>query len=66
MDPARWGRVQELFHRAVDLEEPRRSGFLQKACGEDRSLLTVSSGCSTKTPAPRFWTAMWWKWQTTF
>ena len=39
MDPARWDRVQALFHGAVDLKEPERSGFLKDACGEDRSML---------------------------
>ena len=39
MDPARWDRVQTLFHRAADLEEPERSEFLKSTCGEDPSLV---------------------------
>ena len=39
MDAARWDRVQELFHRAADLKEPERAGFLAEACGQDTALL---------------------------
>jgi len=39
MDPARWERVQALFHDAAELPEPQRSGFLEDACNGDRSLL---------------------------
>ncbi|GMV09335.1 MAG: hypothetical protein AMXMBFR55_10690 [Gemmatimonadota bacterium] len=38
MDRARWERVQELFHQAVDLPVPDREAFLAKACGGDASL----------------------------
>ncbi|HUB79659.1 MAG TPA: serine/threonine-protein kinase [Bryobacteraceae bacterium] len=38
MDPERWERVQELFHRAVELSGDERSAFVREACGEDRSL----------------------------
>jgi serine/threonine protein kinase len=44
MDPARWDRIQALFHHAADLNEPERFGFLQDACGEDRSLLADVMG----------------------
>lgn len=39
MDPERWERVQELFHRALELEGNDRSAFLTEACGKDRALL---------------------------
>ena len=39
MDPARWERVQTVFHQAAELTGQQRSGFLAEACGEDRSLL---------------------------
>jgi TolB-like protein/predicted Ser/Thr protein kinase len=39
MEAARWERVQALFHSAADLEEPQRTGFLEKECGDDRSLV---------------------------
>jgi serine/threonine protein kinase len=40
MDPARWDRMQTLFHRAADLDEPERSAFLRDACGDDQYLLS--------------------------
>jgi len=39
MDPARWERVQELFHLTADLAEDDRARLLDDACGEDRALL---------------------------
>src|SRR5262245_49056359 len=39
VDSARWQRVQELFHDAVDLPPSERRPFLQKACGGDETLL---------------------------
>jgi eukaryotic-like serine/threonine-protein kinase len=39
MDPARWERVQELFHRAADLRDIERAQFVNGACGEDHELL---------------------------
>src|ERR1700722_6838430 len=44
MNPARWKRVQELFHLAVDLEGEGRTQFLADACGEDHELLVVVEG----------------------
>jgi eukaryotic-like serine/threonine-protein kinase len=44
MNPARWKRVQELFHLAVDLEGEGRTQFLRDACGEDHELLVVVEG----------------------
>jgi len=39
VDSARWERVQELFHDAVDLPEGERRSFLQRACAGDESLI---------------------------
>jgi serine/threonine-protein kinase len=39
MDPARWERIQALFHDAVDLPADEREVFLHAACGGDRDLL---------------------------
>lgn len=39
MDRAQWSRVQELFHRAVDLSPDERTPFLEEACGGDAALL---------------------------
>lgn len=39
MDRARWGRVQELFHRAADLGEAERERVLKEACAGDTELL---------------------------
>jgi serine/threonine-protein kinase len=39
VDSARWERVQELFHDAVDLPVGQRRSFLQQACGGDESLI---------------------------
>jgi eukaryotic-like serine/threonine-protein kinase len=33
-----WRRVEELCHRALELEESRRTEFLDRACGDDREL----------------------------
>jgi serine/threonine protein kinase len=41
MDPARWEQAQELFHRALELDEKDRSSFLIAACAEDPELLAL-------------------------
>ncbi len=38
MDPARWERVQALFHGAVDLDDSARSRFLDASCEGDGAL----------------------------
>src|SRR5580692_10563820 len=38
MSDNRWQRVEEIFHRAVDLAPQARSAFLDEACGGDLSL----------------------------
>ena len=38
MDPARWERVNELFHAAVARESDQRAAFLAAACAGDEAL----------------------------
>ena len=38
MDPARFARIQELFHGAVDLPETDRAAYLARVCGGDEAL----------------------------
>ena len=38
MDPERWRRVGELFHRALEHDAAGRSRFLDEACGGDAAL----------------------------
>src|SRR2546428_12757864 len=39
MKADRWQVIEELYHSASDLPDAQRNSFLQKACGEDLSLL---------------------------
>jgi serine/threonine-protein kinase len=39
MDPARWERIQELFHRVVDLDADAQRRALELACVDDPTLL---------------------------
>ncbi|MHB1328273.1 MAG: serine/threonine-protein kinase, partial [Gemmatimonadales bacterium] len=39
MNAERWDRVQDLFHRAVDLPETARDAFLAEQCRDDPSLV---------------------------
>src|ERR1039458_9168267 len=38
MSDNRWQRVEEIFHRAVELGPKARSAFLDEACAADQSL----------------------------
>jgi serine/threonine protein kinase/TolB-like protein len=38
MDPARWERVQALFHRAADLDKPARARLLADECDGDAAM----------------------------
>ncbi len=38
MQPERWQRVQELFHRAADLPRSDQLSFLSQACGDDSEI----------------------------
>ncbi len=38
MEPERWQDVERIYHSALQCDGSQRSLFLEKACGEDRSL----------------------------
>ena len=38
VDTERWSRVEELYHRAAELDESRRAEFLENSCGQDKSV----------------------------
>jgi serine/threonine-protein kinase len=38
VETERWRRIQDLFHRVVDLGETERAAFLDSECGADRDL----------------------------
>ena len=38
MEPELWRRVEDVCHRALDLDESRRAEFLEHACGTDETL----------------------------
>src|SRR5713226_5398416 len=38
MSDTRWQRVEDIFHRAVELAPGARSAFLEQACAADPSL----------------------------
>jgi len=38
VEPELWRRVEDLYHRALGLDESRRSEFLEHSCGDDEAL----------------------------
>ena len=38
MDAKRWGQINEIYDRALDLCGDERAGFLAEACGDDADL----------------------------
>ncbi len=38
MEPERWRRVEDLYHRALELDANRRVAFLEDSCGDDALL----------------------------
>jgi eukaryotic-like serine/threonine-protein kinase len=38
VDPEHWRRVEDLYHRAQELDQSRRAAFLQTACRDDEML----------------------------
>jgi non-specific serine/threonine protein kinase/serine/threonine-protein kinase len=38
MNPERWKRIDELFHKAIELPDNERDDFLERACSGDLSL----------------------------
>jgi serine/threonine-protein kinase len=58
MDPARWKRIEELYHAAAARPSAERTAFLEEACGADETLrrelqelLARSTGGGFETPA---------------
>lgn len=39
MNPERWKKIQLLFERALELDQPARENFLKQECGDDKELL---------------------------
>src|SRR5262245_22944135 len=44
MEPARWERLQEIYHQAVALPPSEREAFLESACDGDLDLLSDIRG----------------------
>src|ERR1700676_252902 len=38
MNPERWRRIEELYHAALERDEPARDGFLSDVCRDDEDL----------------------------
>ncbi len=38
MNPERWGRIESIFHKALDAEESRRAAVLDESCAGDEDL----------------------------
>src|SRR5271169_4554165 len=38
VEPELWHRVEDLYHRALELDESRRAEFLERSCGDDEVL----------------------------
>jgi eukaryotic-like serine/threonine-protein kinase len=38
VEPELWRRVEELYHRALEVDESCRTGFLEYSCGNDEAL----------------------------
>ena len=38
LDPDRWARIQDIFHRLVDVPSAERAARLDAACGDDAAL----------------------------
>ena len=38
MEPARWQRIERLYHSALAVEESQRPSFLTGTCGGDQTL----------------------------
>jgi len=55
MDSDRWKRIEHVYHSVLDLEESRRSAFLEDTCGHDESLRReIESLLSAETAANSF------------
>src|ERR1700732_3919834 len=38
MKPERWGKLESIFHKALDAEESQRSSVIEKSCAGDEEL----------------------------
>jgi len=38
MKPERWGKIESIFHKALDAEESRRAAVLEESCAGDEDL----------------------------
>ena len=38
MNPERWGKVESIFHKALEADENRRSSVIEESCGGDAEL----------------------------
>src|SRR5260370_22152987 len=38
MKPERWGRIESIFHKALEVEETRRAAVLEESCAGDEDL----------------------------
>ena len=47
MDPARWERVQALFHRAADLDKDARARLLIDECAGDPALAAAGEAADS-------------------
>ncbi len=55
MEPELWRRIEDLFHRALGLDEARRAEFLARSCGDDHVLRSeVESLLAHEKPAEQF------------
>jgi serine/threonine protein kinase/tetratricopeptide (TPR) repeat protein len=49
MTPERWKRIEDIFHRAIELPRERRDTFLDRECGDDDALRAEVFGLLSST-----------------
>jgi tRNA A-37 threonylcarbamoyl transferase component Bud32 len=54
MEPKLWNRVEDLFHRALELDQGRRAEFLAQACPNNELRREVESLLALDKPAEHF------------
>src|SRR5271170_1839863 len=55
LEPELWRRIEDLFHRALPLDESGRTEFLDRSCGDDHALRReVESLLTHEKPAEHF------------
>ena len=55
MDPATWRRVEELFHRSVELDDDAREAFLDAECGDDAEIRAAVERLADADRGPEPW-----------